>query len=100
MKPAMPDLIPTDGLRPGSKWILAVCLVGVLTSAFSGSRQTAAAVAKPPEISAPKLSWQMLRRLDFRTGSMTAELQAVINGMARVPGYMVPLEDNLEEVPR
>src|SRR5262245_46060544 len=29
---------------------------------------------------------------------MTPELQGVINGVARVPGYMDPLEDNLEEV--
>ena len=40
----------------------------------------------------------MLRGLNFRTGEMTPELQGVINGVARVPGYMVPLEDNLEEV--
>jgi hypothetical protein len=98
MQSSMPNLIPADGLRPGPKWLLAVCLVGVLASALSGPRQPAAAAAKPPEISAPKLSWQMLRGLDFRTGSLTPELQGVINGVARVPGYMVPLEDNLEEV--
>jgi uncharacterized protein len=98
MKPSMPDLIPTDELRPGSRWILAICLVGMLASAFSGPRQTAAAAAKPAAISAPALSWQMMRGLDFRTGEMTPELQGVINGVARVPGYMVPLEDNLEEV--
>jgi hypothetical protein len=98
MKPSMPDLIPTDECRSGSTWILAVCLVGVLALAYSGPRQTAAAAAKQPEIAAPKLSWQMLRGLDFRTGSMTPELQGVVNGVARVPGYMVPLEDNLEEV--
>jgi hypothetical protein len=40
----------------------------------------------------------MMRGLDYRTGEMTPELQALINGVARVPGYMVPLEDDLEEV--
>ena len=70
----------------------------MLAAAFSGPRQTAAAAAKQPAISAPTLSWQMMRGLDFRTGEMTPELQGVINGVARVPGYMVPLEDNLEEV--
>jgi hypothetical protein len=40
----------------------------------------------------------MMRGLNFRMGEMTPELQGVINGVARVPGYMVPLEDNLEEV--
>jgi hypothetical protein len=39
-----------------------------------------------------------MRGLNFRTGEMTPELQVVINGVAGVPGYMVPLEDNLEEV--
>ena len=97
MKPCMLDPLPTDGLRIGSGWLLAICLVGVIASGFSAPRQTAAAAAKP-EISTPKLSWQMLRGLDFRTGSMTPELQGVINGVARMPGYMVPVEDNLEEV--
>src|SRR4029450_1385878 len=40
----------------------------------------------------------MMRGLNFRTGEMTPKLQGVINGVARVPGYMVPLEDNLEQV--
>ena len=98
MKPSMPDLIPTHGLRSGSRWLLTICLVGVLASAFSGPQQTAAAAAKQPSISAPALSWQMMQGLNFRTGEMTPELQGVINGVARVPGYMVPLEDNLEQV--
>ena len=98
MKSPMPNLIPMDGLRSGSRWLLAICLVGVLASAFSGPQQTAAAAAKQPAIAAPALSWQMMRRLNFRTGEMTPELQGVINGVARVPGYMVPLEDNLESV--
>ena len=98
MKLCMLDPLPTDGLRIGSGWLLAICLVGVIASGFGAPRQSAAAAAMQPEISAPKLSWQMLRGLDFRTGSMTPELQGVINGVARMPGYMVPLEDNLEEV--
>jgi uncharacterized protein len=98
MKPFMPDTIFTDRLRSGSRWLLTICLMGVLVSTSSGPRQTAATAAEQPVISAPKLSWQMMRGLNFRTGEMTPELQGVINGVARVPGYMVPLEDNLEEV--
>jgi hypothetical protein len=98
MKASVPDLIPTDRLHSGSKRIRAIFLVGMLAAAFSGPRQTAAAAAKQPAISAPTLSWQMMRGLNFRTGEMTPELQVVINGVAGVPGYMVPLEDNLEEV--
>jgi hypothetical protein len=40
----------------------------------------------------------MMRGLNFETGEMTPELQAMLNSVARVPGYMVPLEDDLEEV--
>jgi uncharacterized protein len=98
MKPSMPDLIRREKFRSGSRWILAMCLVGMLAPTFNGPRSIAAAAAKPAAISAPALSWQMMRGLDFRTGEMTPELQGVINGVARVPGYMVPLEDNLEEV--
>jgi hypothetical protein len=57
-----------------------------------------AAAARQLAISAPALSWQMMWGLNFRTGKMTPELQGVINGVARVQGYMVLLEDNLEEV--
>ena len=98
MNPSMLDLIPQKRYVQERGGSLAICLVGMLASGFSAPRLTAAAAAKQPEISAPKLSWQMLRGLDFRTGSMTPELQGAINRVARVPGYMVPLEDNLEEV--
>jgi hypothetical protein len=47
---------------------------------------------------APKISWRMLRGLNFNTGEMTPDLQGLMNARVRVPGYMVPLEDNLEEV--
>jgi hypothetical protein len=84
MKPSMPDPIPTDGLCLGSRWLLAICLVGVLASAFSGPRQTAAAATKQPAISAPTLSWQMIRGLtstrahdpELRTLSMECTCRA------------------------
>jgi uncharacterized protein len=66
-------------------------LVGVLPS---GSQSLAAAGQAKP---APDLLWQTMRGLNFRTGEMTPELGQLINGEARVPGYMVPLEDNLFE---
>jgi hypothetical protein len=77
---------------------LAILLVCALASTIRGHRESAAAAAKQPVISAPRLSWQTMRGLNFRTGEMTAELQGIINGIARVPGYMVPIEDNLDEV--
>jgi hypothetical protein len=98
MKAFISDPIPADEIPVPSTWLLVVGLVAILVSAFSGPQRAVASTAKPQQILPPKLSWQMLRGLDFRTGSVTPELQGIINGVARVPGYMVPLEDNLEEV--
>jgi hypothetical protein len=60
-----------------------------------GSAGLAAAGQGSP---ARNLLWQTMRGLNFRTGEMTPELGTFINAEARVPGYMVPLEDDLEEV--
>jgi uncharacterized protein len=98
MNPSTSDPIRPHGLRSASRHLLVILFVGALSFAFVGPPQHAAAPAKPPVLSAPTLSWQMMRGLNFHTGEMTPELQAIINGVARVPGYMVPLEDNLEEV--
>jgi uncharacterized protein len=98
MNPSTSDPIRPHGLCSASRHLLVILFVGALSFAFVGPPQHAAAPAKPPVLSAPTLSWQMMRGLNFHTGEMTPELQAIINGVARVPGYMVPLEDNLEEV--
>jgi hypothetical protein len=45
-----------------------------------------------------EVDWRMLAGLNYRTGEMTDELAAVVGGEAKVPGFMVPLEDYLEEV--
>jgi uncharacterized protein len=98
MKPFTSDPTQPHGLCSGSRSLLVLFLVSVFSFAFIGPPQHAEAPAKPPVLSAPTLSWQMMRGLNFHTGEMTPELQAIINGVARVPGYMVPLEDDLEEV--
>jgi uncharacterized protein len=63
------------------------------TMPSAGDGVTAAGKSRP----APDLLWQTMRGLNFRTGELTPELGQLINGEARVPGYMVPLEDNLFE---
>jgi hypothetical protein len=98
MKQSMSESIHAHRLCPGSKGLQALLFVGTLLLAFIETRETAAATANQPVISVPRLSWQMMRGLNYRTGELTPELQGVINGVARVPGYMIPLEDNLEEV--
>jgi uncharacterized protein len=42
----------------------------------------------------PSLTWENLRGLDFQTGKMPPELRKHDGGIVRVPGFIIPLEDN------
>ena len=44
-----------------------------------------------------KLTWAMLRKLNYRTGAMPDELKAMDKKAVRVPGFIVPLEDSATE---
>jgi hypothetical protein len=72
--------------------LTGVCVALLTTVILVGSdgRATAGQTSTVPD-----LLWPTMRGLNFRTGEMTPELSQLINGEARVPGYMVPLEDNL-----
>ena len=72
--------------------IALVCGAMLAGAVPSGDDGMAAAGQVSP---APALLWQTMRGLNFHTGEMTPELGQLINAEARVPGYMVPLEDNL-----
>jgi uncharacterized protein len=45
-----------------------------------------------------KMDWRMLRELNYRTGKITPSLKALDGKMVKIPGYMVPLEDESEIV--
>jgi hypothetical protein len=45
-----------------------------------------------------KVDWRTLRGLNYRTGEMTEPLQKVNGKQVKVPGFMVPLEDEDEFV--
>jgi len=47
---------------------------------------------------AVKLDWKTLRGLNYKTGALTPQLTKVNGNLARVPGFMVPLEDDAEMV--
>lgn len=47
---------------------------------------------------ATKMDWRMLRELNYRTGKVSPALKALDGKMVRIPGYMVPLEDDSEVV--
>jgi uncharacterized protein len=82
-----------SGIRSVSRIGMTLVSIALLASVVAGSGRglTAAGQANP----APDLLWQTMRGLNFRTGEVTPELGQLVNGEARVPGYMVPLEDNL-----
>jgi hypothetical protein len=46
----------------------------------------------------PSLTWDHLRRLDFRSGNAPADLKKHDGAVVRVPGFIIPLEDNDQEV--
>lgn len=45
-----------------------------------------------------EVDWRLLAGLDYESGEMTDDLKAVVGNEAKVPGFMVPLEDYLERV--
>ena len=47
---------------------------------------------------AARVDWRTLRGLNYRTGEKTEPLQKVDGKRVKVPGFMVPLEDEDEQV--
>jgi uncharacterized protein len=98
MKAPTPKPSYPAGLSIGSARYLGIVLVYIALLA-SGVLCGGDGVAAAGNASAaPSLLWQTMRGLNFHTGEMTPELGKFINAIARVPGYMVPLEDTLNEV--
>ncbi len=54
-------------------------------------------VMKSP-INATEIDWRLLGELDYVTGKTTSELQTFHAQKIRIPGFMVPLEDNQRKV--
>ncbi|MBL8237832.1 MAG: DUF3299 domain-containing protein [Bryobacterales bacterium] len=60
----------------------------------AGLVQAAYAAEEP----AAKMDWRMLRELNYRTGKISPSLKALDGKTVKIPGYMVPLEDDSEIV--
>lgn len=45
-----------------------------------------------------EVDWKLLGELDYISGKATSELQALDGKSVRIPGFMVPLEDNIKKV--
>ena len=46
----------------------------------------------------PRVDWKLLRGLNYRTGEVAADLKKFDGQQVRIPGYMVPLDDESEKV--
>jgi hypothetical protein len=98
MKTPTPKPFYPAALSLGVARYLGLMLVYTVLLA-SGLPCAADGVVTPSKAStAPNLLWPTMRGLNFQTGELTPELGRFINAIARVPGYMVPLEDSLSEV--
>jgi uncharacterized protein len=46
----------------------------------------------------PAVEWKMLRGLNYKTGGKTPELKEIDGKVVKIPGYMVPLEDDSDNI--
>ncbi len=71
--------------------IAAVVIYGI-----SKGGGTADEDGKPVDGQYYEVDWNLLRELDFQTGTKPAKLAAVDGQFVKVPGFVVPLDDYLE----
>jgi uncharacterized protein len=45
-----------------------------------------------------RLEWRILRGLDVKTGDLTPQVKALEGGSIKIPGFMVPFDDDEEKV--
>jgi hypothetical protein len=80
-------------LAPVLSIFLALCSLGALLAGavvgFIGLPGAHAAAGNAPE-----LTWTDLRGLDYRTGQPTDKLKNLDGNLVRIPGFMIPLEDD------
>ncbi len=90
-----------------SKLILALLCIGLISLGSPAvhvcriipgwSAITVAGAANAAE-KIPSLTWDNLRRLNPQSGKMPADLKKHDGNVVRVPGFIIPLEDNDQEV--
>jgi hypothetical protein len=90
-----------------SKLVLVILCIGLLffgspavhvCRIIFGAKPVAIGGSASAAEKAPALTWDNLRRLDFRSGKAPADLTKHDGAIVRVPGFIIPLEDNDQEV--
>jgi uncharacterized protein len=54
--------------------------------------------ASPTASTAAEVDWRLLGQLDYITGKSTSALESLDGKTVKIPGFMVPLEDNMRKV--
>jgi hypothetical protein len=111
------DLLVVNILTRAVKFLLmGLCLLYVATALYiqhTGNRAIAAGFAEqvPPKQTTPQsaappapepkvreLWWSTMRGFNFRKGTASDELKSFDGARVKIPGFMVPLEDDAEKV--
>ncbi len=85
------SLLTADVIRRTDTPVKASMLPAILRSRLA----EAEASRRPDPV---EVDWRLLAGLDYESGEMSDDLKAVVGNEAKVPGFMVPLEDYLERV--
>lgn len=77
------------------KWIVVggVALASLMFGAILYTAFTRGTIADSVEV-----TWDLLGQMDYITGKASPELDNLNNKMVRIPGFMVPLEDQAQKV--
>lgn len=86
--------LSTRSRRFGFRTALFAAFLVVVGSQLVLAPASAVAAEEPP----PTVDWRMLRGLNYRTGEASPALKKVAGTVVRVPGFMVPLDDDAEDV--
>lgn len=77
------------------KWVLAGILV---LSVVTGAVVYQTLLSRGASLSGVEVDWRLLGDMDYITGKSSSELQALDGKAVKIPGFMVPLEDNKKDV--
>ncbi len=72
--------------------------VGILVAVLGAGAFFALRGGSASFTNAPELDWRVLSEMDYITGKAPETLSALNGKIVRIPGFMVPLEDNQKAV--
>ena len=78
------------------KWIIVGALILASIAGFVVYRAIVGESAGP--LAGVEVDWRLLNEMDYISGKASKELSDLNDKMVKVPGFMVPLEDNQKSV--